>query len=367
MRVLYDHQVFSLQDLGGVSRYYYELLRCLSCVPDVKAELFLGVSRSKYPFEELSSQVRISRLPGLVAADNVRFIVNEALSSCLIPLRGVFDVYHPTHYRIMPAVRARRVVAVIHDCTHEKFPATFRHAERLMRYKRALCARADAIICVSNATRQDLCHFYDIEAAKVRVIYQGLTRLPRGETSDRLWQNQLRRDYVLYVGGRSSYKNFGGLLQAFRNSQLHRSLDLVVVGGGELNPEEKAQVARLELGGSVISIPKISDVNLRDAYAKARLFAYPSLSEGFGLLPLEAMSLGCPVVASKCSAIPEVCGDAPFYFDPGDEQSFHRALLSAAQDEAERQLAIARGAVVADKYSWERNAQQTLEVYRDCQ
>jgi glycosyltransferase involved in cell wall biosynthesis len=368
MRILYDHQVFSLQDFGGVSRYYYELLRYLSGVPGVRAELFLGISGSRYPFRQLPSpQIRVTQLGAVLPANNLRFIANECISSCVLPFRERFDIYHPTHYRIMAAVRARRIIAVIHDCTHETFPSEFRHASKIMRYKSALCARADVIICVSHATRNDLVNFYNVDKGKVRVIHQGLTRLPRGQGGANELAKYRRGDYVLYVGARGGYKNFRGCLRAFRHSGLYRSLDLLLVGGGPLTTEEKGLIDKLELAGNVIRIPAISDAGLGEAYAGARLFVYPSLSEGFGLLPLEAMTFRCPVAASNRSSIPEVCGDAPFYFDPDDEGSFQRALLDAAFDESARKEAADRGARIAEKYSWEKNAQQTLQVYRECQ
>ena len=110
---------------------------------------------------------------------------------------------------------------------------------------------------------------------------------------------KLRRDYLLYVSGRSVYKNFTGLLKAFRESGLYRSFDLLVLGGGPLTPEEVDLIAQLGLTDSIISIPVASDSLLAEAYAGAKLFVYPSLWEGFGLPPLEAMAAGCPVLASR--------------------------------------------------------------------
>ena len=94
---------------------------------------------------------------------------------------------------------------------------------------------------------------------------------------------------------------------------------------------------------------------------------YPSLSEGFGIPPLEAMSLGCPVLASRGGSIPEVCGDAPFYFDAADQDSFAGELLRALQDEAARAQAVRAGKLVAARYSWDKCGEQTLALYRECQ
>ena len=165
---------------------------------------------------------------------------------------------------------------------------------------------------------------------------------------------RLRREYLLFVGARHSYKNFDGLLNAYRETRLQEGYDLLALGGGPLTPTEMARIAQLGLADNVKCIPRPSDALLAEAYAGAKLFVYPSLSEGFGLPPLEAMAAGCPVVASNTSSIPEVCQNAPFYFDPYDEGSFHQALLRGVDDENERQSAIERGRQVAAGYSWEK-------------
>ena len=115
-----------------------------------------------------------------------------------------------------------------------------------------------------------------------------------------------------------------------------------------------------------MSIARVSDELLAEAYASAKLFVYPSLAEGFGFPPLEAMAAGCPVLASYTSSIPEVCRDAPFYFYPADQGSFARSLIQAVNDEEARVKSIHRGREVAGGYSWEKCGAETLALYREC-
>jgi glycosyltransferase involved in cell wall biosynthesis len=367
LRILYDHQVFSLQNAGGVSRYYFELMRCLACVPDVHQELFLGLHQSEMPFPALAGEnVRVVGRNSSLGPGGRRYMVNEALGNAYAITRGKFDIYHPTHHRCMPLVRAERMVVTHCDCTHEKFPAEFRYLDRVLRAKRALFARADAIICISEASRQDLLRFYNVDPTKTRVIHLGFTRLDRSPQAAVEIRRHVRRDYLLYVGSRAIYKNFRGLLKAFHDTRLHESLDILVLGGLPFSGQESALVAELGLTHAVAVIPKFTDALLAEAYAGARLLAYPSLSEGFGLSPLEAMSLGCPVLACHASSIPEVCGDAPFYFDPEEPESMQQALLQAVEDDEARKRAIARGHEVVARYSWEKCARETLAVYREC-
>jgi glycosyltransferase involved in cell wall biosynthesis len=206
-----------------------------------------------------------------------------------------------------------------------------------------------------------------VDPARTRVVHHGLTPLSPCPEAAKDLQARQRRQYLLFVGIRHTHKNFDGLLRAYRDARLQEDYDLLALGGGPLTPSEISLITQLGLGDSVQCIPRPSDGLLAEAYAAAKLFVYPSLSEGFGMPPLEAMAAGCPVAASNTSAIPEVCRDAPLYFDPGDQGSMQQALLRGVNDEDARQVAIQRGTQVAAGYSWEKCGAQTLAVYRECQ
>lgn len=368
MKILYDHQVFSRQSAGGASRYFCELARQLSATGQVDLEMLVGAYASVYSLEELASpHIHVWALSGIRLPGFGNYLINEAIGNCAAPFLGRMDVYHPTLYRAMPGVRARRIVATHHDCTQERFPQDFRHVDKVRRAKKSLYARADAIICVSEWCRAELLDIYDIDASKTHVVHHGFTHLPRMQNAREKIQRKVRREFLLYVGSRARYKNFDGLLTAFRDTGLHHSFDLLAIGGGEFSDEENLNLAKLELQNCVFVFPSAADALLAAAYAGARLFIYPSLSEGFGLPPLEAMSLDCPVLASRSSCIPEICGDAPFYFNPMDQDSFNRELLRAVSDEEARDQAVKRGRGAITRYSWEECGMKTLSVYRQCQ
>jgi glycosyltransferase involved in cell wall biosynthesis len=367
VRIFYDHQVFSLQNAGGASRYFYELMKYLATVPDIETELLLGITGTVYPFRELDpAKTRASGLPEWLPPGMPRYLANEVLSNLAAPFLGKMDIYHSTNYLRMPLVRARRVVATHHDCTHERFPELFPDVKKIFWARKRLFPQVDKIICVSESCRQDLLHFYNVDPAKTCVVHHGLTRLPRSPQAAAQLRAQMRRDYLLYVGMRAAFKNFDGLLQAFHDSRLGESFDLLVVGGKPLNSAEKKRIAALGMTDCVISLPVVSDELVAEAYAGARLLVYPSLNEGFGFPPLEAMSLDCPVLASRIPAVIEVCHNVPFYFDPTDQSSFQRELLRAISDQKARAAAIEAGREVAAQYRWEKCGQQTLAVYRQC-
>jgi glycosyltransferase involved in cell wall biosynthesis len=361
MRILYDHQVFSLQDAGGASRYHFELVRNLQQLDEVTIEVLMGLNGSVMPFAGLQRpRTRVFGRHTAVRPGLARYAINEVFSAIIAPLRGRVDIYHPTLYRALPWVRRRRLVVTHHDCTHERFPHLFKNATAIIESKRKLFAQADAIVCVSNSSRNDLHRFYDVAEKKTHVVYHGFSPLlsAPGDGPGKM------KPYLLYVGSRASYKNFGLLLEAFFRSGLAGSHRLLAVGGGEFTAAERERIAALRLTGSVSVVPKAEDATLARAYRDAALFVYPSLYEGFGFPPLEAMSMGCPVLVNRTSSLPEICGDAAFYFNPSDVDELSQRLTAILADE--RGLALKRmlGEQQVRLYDWNRSALSTFEVYR---
>jgi glycosyltransferase involved in cell wall biosynthesis len=166
------------------------------------------------------------------------------------------------------------------------------------------------------------------------------------------------------VGNRGIYKNFNLLVTAYASSQkLMRDFDLVAFGGGPFTVEEfslfdhyKIQLERVHHRGG-------DDNKLAMQYIGASLFVYPSLYEGFGLPPLEAMRFGCPVASSNTSSMPEVLGDAVEYFDPLNEESIIKSLEAVLYNKQYTDDLIMKGFLKVQEYSWNRCAQVTLEIY----
>ncbi len=297
MRILYDHQVFSLQDTGGISRYHYELVRRLQQFDGVSIEVLMGGNASVLPFTGLrSAQTRVTAWKTPTRPGYTRYAANEALLSLLTSIRGKFDIYHPTLNRIMPVVHRRRiVVSSARFDARAVFPHLFRTPETYVRAKRQILSKADAILCVSESSRQDLLHFYDLDEKKTHVVHHGFTPLeerplavqglPAGE-----------RPYLLYVGSRTEYKNFMLLLEAFALSGLAQDYLLVAVGGGPTSREEEAKISQAGMVGQVDLISRVSDQKLAALYRNASLFVYPSLYEGFGFPPSGSHEswLSCP-------------------------------------------------------------------------
>jgi glycosyltransferase involved in cell wall biosynthesis len=357
MRIFFDHQVFSLQDAGGASRYHFELIRGLQQMKDVAIEALLGLNNSVLPFAGLrQANTRVVSHATHMKPGAARYVANELRSAAIAPLQGKFDIYHPTLYRALPWVRRRRVVVTHHDCIHERFPHLFPDAASIIRTKRKLFQQADAIICVSESSRNDLLHFYEGLEKKSYVVYHGFTPLP--EDSEPM---SIQPPYLLYVGSRSGYKNFGLLLDAFSRSGLAQDYRLLAVGGGALTVEEEQTIAALGLRAVVTVVPKAGERLLSRAYRQAALFVYPSLYEGFGFPPLEAMSLGCPVLVHRTSSLPEICGEAAFYFEKTNELGESLVATLGNIAELDRKGKLGKQQVL--RYDWKRTAEQTFDVY----
>jgi glycosyltransferase involved in cell wall biosynthesis len=365
LKIYYDHQVFSLHDAGGAPRYFFELIKHLQSYGSLRLEIALRLSSSVYPFQELANEhTKIAASRSTMRPGGYRYLLNELVGLPADILRSKVDIYHPTLYRASRMVRRRRMVVTHHDCTHERYPALFKNARLVIENKHRLYKAADAIICVSESSRQDLIHYHEIDSSKTHVIHHGFTEF---EAHQQIEVDQLppRRPYILFVGNRSTYKNFSALLSAYQMSGLTAEYDLLAVGGGEFSDIEILRITELKLTDRVQVVPQATEEQLAEAYRRAAVFVYPSLYEGFGFPPLEAMSVGCPVVASNASSIPEVCGAAAVYFNPEDTADLSETLRSVLMDQSLRDTIREQGYAQVRLYDWHLAARKTLKVYED--
>lgn len=316
------------------------------------------------------------------AGPNFRAIVESAKPYSLaeqwrVPLavaRARADLLHEPHYVLPPLTRCRTIVT-IHDCIHLRLPeylpsrAAFVYAHTMIR----LAARkADRVLTVSEASKRDILHYTGVSPDKVTVIYNGLDErfagTPDAATIDRVRQRfQLDHPFVLYVGNIKPHKNLERLIAAFAAARPDGpdGLKLVVIGDETSNyPSVRQAVHRHRLDKHVRFFGFQPAATLVVFYRLARAFAFPSLCEGFGLPPLEAMANETPVVTSNVSSLPEVAGDAALLVDPYDVASIADGIRRAVTDEPLRQMLIARGRERARQFSWRQAAVDTLAAYR---
>jgi glycosyltransferase involved in cell wall biosynthesis len=246
---------------------------------------------------------------------------------------------------------------------HELFPEHFPVQDQTRHAKRIAVERADHIICISEHTRQDLIRLLDIPPEKTTVVHLGFSFSLTN--SNKIASSNITKPYILFVGVRSGYKNFARLLAAYASdSELSDAFDLVAFGGGKFSNEEQLLIRHHGLNQNQVHQVGGGDEALAALYKDAALFVYPSLYEGFGIPPLEAMSLDCPVACSNTSSIPEVVGEAAYLFDPHSSESISRAIQVVLGNAELRRNLQRQGQERVRSFSWQTCAAHTLDVYK---
>jgi glycosyltransferase involved in cell wall biosynthesis len=342
----------------GLARLDQQTEYVLLCRPedvDVATELgpnFRGVAESARPYS-IGEQIRIP----------------------LSLVRERAHLLHEPHYVLPPATRCRSVVT-IHDCIHLMFPQYLPNAFAHL-YARAsmwsAVRKADRILTVSESSKRDILKFFDIPADKVVVIYNAIDERflaePDAEHMDRIRQRyQLDHPFLLYVGNIKPHKNLERLVDAFARVRANGfgDLRLVIVGDRQSKyPPLRQAVHRHRLDKDVRFLGFQPYDTLAVFYRLARAFVFPSLYEGFGLPPLEAMACGTPVVTSNVSSLPEVAGGAAILVDPYDADSIADGITRAISDQALRTELITRGLARARDFSWTQSVTAIHRIYMD--
>lgn len=363
MRIVFDHQKFTEQQYGGITRY----LTCLAFElnklnQDIKIVAPLYIN--KY----------LLNLPkNIVVGSHVRFtnsylvktlgLTNNLLSSLLLK-RYTPDIIHESYYSDSPMIKSTcpRVITV-HDMIHERFENEFQNDNTIALKKKSL-SRADHIIAISNNTKKDLIEFYNIDKNKITTIYHGPTSNFNEIKSVNKKMSPYKTPYLLYVGHRSGYKNFNSLIKAIGLSdKIKKSINVVAFGGAPFDKEEVKFIKSVGLKSNQVTHVSGDDSTLKNLYQSAEAFVYPSLYEGFGMPPLEAMANGCPVVSSNTSSMPEVIGDAAEYFNPESVEELLSAIENVLSSNRKEEL-VNLGFKRVKMFSWKKCAKETLSVYQ---
>lgn len=366
MKLLYDHQIFAVQQYGGISRYYYELLRCYAAEGAPEFELACPYTTNVYlwgaPFLKLNTPLTRKRFKGsglinnLLAGSKNRSVAETALQA------GDYDLFHPTYYDpyFLEHLGDKPFVLTVHDMTHERYPDCYPAGDPTSGWKTLLAERAAHIIADSHSTRADLLEFCRVPAEKVTVVHLGCSLAPPATADATV---DLPEKYLFYVGERSRYKNFAFAVRAleplFRE---YPDLELLCVGGGGFEAAEISIFADLGLVGRCRQV-RLSDEELASAYNRAAALIFPSLCEGFGIPVLEAFACGCPAILSNRTSLPEVGGEAALYFDPENGEALLSQAARLLADNSLREELVHAGRERAREFSWERTAARTRAVY----
>lgn len=356
----------------GIGTYIWNLVRNIGSVDTTNEYLLVGSDRNYDELGPLPSNFRHFLQP-----EEQTFWRDE----CVLPLalrKEKVDVVHVTHHESPIAIPSRLVVT-IHDCVHVLFPpedkSRFHNYRRYLRTKRVV-DRASQVIAVSNSTKHDLINIFNLDPTKVSVIYNALdARFSLATATENsaqvLERYQLKDPFILYSGRIRPHKNLQRLIEAFavlkselRDNELWRNLKLIIIGD-ELSHHQylRLTVVRSGVQQDVRFFGFVPSPVLREFYQSAAMFAFPSLYEGFGLPPLEAMANGTPVLASNTSSLPEVLGDAAILVNPENVFEIARGMKTILLDDAVRQRLIEKGRHQVTKFSWKLAAKRVVETY----
>ncbi len=353
----------------GVGHYTFELARALALAhPSDQFELI-----SPKPFD----QSVLAREP----ISNLSLVKGKSSSirghwwSVGLPLyakRLGLDLFHGTNFEL-PLWSRRRTVLTIHDLSALRYPEL--HRPRLARRARVrlpLAAKlARAIITPTEAVKREVCSHFRLKTEKVTAIHEAprsvFRPLPLDETREVRKRLGIEDDFLLFVGTLEPRKNLLTLLKAFDQLLRHTAWrsQLVVAGGeGWLMDETFTFLKESGINEHLRLVGYLDDEELRALYSSCRAFIYPSLSEGFGLPPLEAMACGAPVIASRIPALQETLGEAAILIEPVDVDGLARAITDILENEEGRIGLASAGLKQAARFSWERAAKQTYEIYQ---
>jgi glycosyltransferase involved in cell wall biosynthesis len=281
-------------------------------------------------------------------------------------------IHNPTHVQIFLKFHQKYIVTV-HDIVPFISLDRCRIGRQLVYklfFQRTL-KTADKIIAVSNSTKNDLINYFNIPEEKIRVILlaadEKFKPLSNKEIKEAKQKYNLNFPFILYVGTLEPRKNIPSLIKAFyKLKKKTLQYKLVITGKkGWKYKEIFETIDKLNLQNDVVFTGYVSDDDLPALYNAADLFVYPSIYEGFGLPPLEAMACGTPVITSNTSSLPEVVGDAGIMIDPPDVDGLADAMHEVLTNEGLRANMIKKGLGRAKMFSWEKCARETLEVYEE--
>jgi glycosyltransferase involved in cell wall biosynthesis len=351
----------------GIGTYIRNLLRQLARLDRNTEFVVLCRAEDRATLTSLGENFRA------VVETSGNYSVAEQLRIPLALRREGVTLFHAPHYVLPPLVRCRSVVT-IHDCIHLMFPQYLPNRFALG-YARAsidlATRRATRVLTVSESSKRDILRFVDTPADKIDVIYNAYDERfgvePREEDVVRVRERyQLHDEFVLYAGNVKPHKNLQRLIDAFdlvRRRGLAR-LKLVLIGD-EISKYAalRRAVHQHQLHKYVRFLGYLPEETLAVMYRLAAVFVFPSLYEGFGLPPLEAMASGTPVVTSNVSSLPEVAGDAAVLVDPYDPHAIADGIERLLTDETLRRDLRAKGVARARQFSWEQSVRRVREIY----
>ncbi len=362
MKISYDHQIFCDQVYGGISKSFFELANHMALLEPKKitVKIISPFYRNKYiDIKNKNFLFNGLKVPDFKKSGRFCSILNSIIAPVILNNYDP-DIIHFTNYNSLINFKSRaKKIVTVHDMIHELFPQYFTKIDKTSDFKRYAVDNSDHIICNSKNTQNDLVKLFKVDINKTSVVHFACPLVNKSV------ENFVKNDkpYLLYVGKRGGYKNFQRFLEAYSSPEIKNYFDLVAFGGDSFSKEEIKMFDELKISKNSLKQVNGDDQLLTAYYKNASLFVYPSLYEGFGFPPLEAMKNSCPVICSYGSSISEIVEDAALLFDPYSINSIKDKIISVIYNDNIRSSLISKGLSQVNKFSWARCAKETYKIY----
>jgi len=371
MRIGIDARFYGVKS-KGLGRYTQKLIENLESIQEEDSFYEYFVFLRKDNFKEYEPKNKNFRK---VLADYQWYSFSEQINMPRILNKYKLDLVHFPHFNV-PIFYRKPFVLTIHDLILLHFP-TMRSTTlspvfywvKFLAYKKVIGSaikRAKKIITVSEFTKNDILENYEKAEEKIEVTYEACDDLESGMDvgfrDDQLKKYGIIKPYILYVGNAYPHKNLEKLVKAFGDIS-DKNLSLVLVGRTDCFYKKVKRIVGENSIKNIIFTNFVLDGDLNKIYENAKAYVFPSLYEGFGLPPLEAMERGVPVISSSHGCMKEILGEAAFYFDAKNKDEIKKAIDRISADKNLRRNLIEKGKQQVNKYSWRRMAEETLKIY----
>lgn len=348
------------ENLHGIARYTYELIKN----NDGKINYYLlvnDIELSKKIFKDIKNVDFIkmsSKFLSLGEQVELPRIINNFKGNV---------IFHSPSFVASPFIK-KKMIMTIHDLNHIRFPQFYSPFHKYY-YKFIVknCAnKSKKLLTVSQFAKNELLEWLECSHDKVIVTYNGIDESFKKENNEKKLSDirkkyKLPREFILYIGNQKPHKNVVTLVKAL---SLIEDKNIPLIINGKLSEECEKAAKELKIEDRIRSIGFVDDVDLPAIYSLAKVFVFPSLYEGFGLPPLEAMACGCPVIVSNAASLPEVVKDGAIVFETLDEKDLSEKINSVINETIDLDVLVKKGLEVTKSYLWNDCSDKTLEVYK---
>ncbi len=362
MKVLFDHQIFLLQKYGGISRYIVRLNEHLNNF-GVNSKIYSPISINSHigfnnnieinHFKFKKIYKYCTKLFNYYNGSFTNFYINDFKP----------DIIHQTYYKKNYKLKKKKpIILTVYDLIHEKFYEKY-NLKANNNWKLNSIKEADHIICISQNTQKDLLNYYNVSKDKTSVIY--LASDIKSDLKKNNKKIKANEKFILYVGNRKRYKNFYNFVKAFSNSKiLKKEYKIICCGSSNFDYEEIIFFKKNNLDLDKINFVQGDDHQLLYLYENASSLVFPSKYEGFGLPAIEAMSLGCPVIASRINIFEEILGNNAAFFNPNDIEDIQKTMEDILLSKDKLNELSTLGLKHSKKFNWQYCAKETLNIYK---